>query len=92
MGCHDDGDTTSTFLFDDVVHEPSTVDVEAGRRLIEEEHLCLTREHLCELCSLLLTAREVAQWQVGLRVDARSTHRLLHDPSVVVVRATEESE
>ena len=63
---HDNGDTAETFLFDDVVDEATTGDVQASRGFVEEEHVGFSGENLRELRALLLATREIAQRAVGL--------------------------
>ncbi|MEY3366168.1 MAG: hypothetical protein RIS71_905, partial [Actinomycetota bacterium] len=70
VGSHHDGDPATAFLFDDVVHQSTARYVETGGGFIQEEHVGLTGKYLCELSALLLTARQVAQWEVRLGIDS----------------------
>ena len=58
---HHDGDTATPFLFDDVVHQSASGDVETGRRFIKQEDVRLASKHLSELGTLLLATGEIAQ-------------------------------
>ncbi len=65
-------------------------DVDAGRRLVEDEQRRLARERLRDECSLLHSARERADRRVGDVLEADAADRLGDEPAIVCVEPADE--